>query len=794
MGSRRRFSDSYSVRSIPSITVLIGLCLFSQQTFSARGGGGGGSTSLSCSSAAGKVVLNELFIQNPQFIEIAYLENITTSGWELCWLKHNGSGDCTAFPDDGSHAQGTYDVYDVTNGNSSLGQSTGEVILKDGAGDVVDHLQYCHTSSCGTPDWEVSDSSCSSTLTNHSSSNKDMARKKDGTGPFKDNGKDHTKGGSNDEESGSAFAFNCVETGSDPIAGHLYTKMVGQAVSFDVVALKDADSDGLADSVETDFASDADRAVTVELVDSSSGVDCVSYPALTPAASQSLLFSAADSGSKTSATFALGKAYSSLRCRITDSNGSTPVVGCSSDPFSVRPASLTVTAPVLSNGSSSGTPTGTAGAAFTLSAVGGTGYNGTPRIDQAQVAAHAGAVQTGVLSGGFGAADPSTGTATGDAFSYSEVGNFRFLADGVIDDDFTSVDQPGDCTDDFSGTPVGGKVGCKFGNTSPSGWVGRFIPADLLLAVDRDGALANTCGSFSYLGEDVTFSAGQTPQVGITARNMDGAITRNYTGDYNKLQLSGINMPDVTEDASQAGAVSGNVGLTWNLGIPSLTDNGDGTLTFELAGDSFTYARTDNELVAQFTADINLTITSVEDDDSVTGVVTPLVLSPAGVTMRYGRIAASNVHGSELTPLNVPLQSEYFAGAATGFVVNTDDNCSTGLTLSLTDPDASDGVVATAGAGRNTAIYADASVAGGYAADDLSDLTLLFVQPAMAGGFNLNLQAPGQGNTGTAVVNVTVPAWLEYDWDGSGMSGPTASATFGIFHRPGAIIYQREAR
>uniref|UniRef100_UPI003D129623 DUF6701 domain-containing protein n=1 Tax=Sedimenticola sp. TaxID=1940285 RepID=UPI003D129623 len=90
------------------------------------------------------------------------------------------------------------------------------------------------------------------------------------------------------------------------------------------------------------------------------------------------------------------------------------------------------------------------------------------------------------------------------------------------------------------------------------------------------------------------------------------------------------------------------------------------------------------------------------------------------------------------------------------------------------------------------AIYASTTDAGAYSASDLSDLSLLLVQPPLAGDFNLNLQAPGQGNTGSARVEVDAPSWLEYTWSGTAMEDPSAKATFGVFSRPGGLIYQRE--
>lgn len=328
-----------------------------------------------------------------------------------------------------------------------------------------------------------------------------------------------------------------------------------------------------------------------------------------------------------------------------------------------------------------------------------------------------------------------------------------------------------------------------------SPFIGRFIPADLTLTITSHGALLDSCAGsgFSYAGTAIGYDTAQLPAATITARNSSGITTQNYTGAYNKLLLSGINMPDVTSDASQPGADGVTlVSLDWTVGTPGLTDNGDGTLAFVLAGDSFTYGRTANDRVAPFTSDVQLGVQSIADEDGVTAVGLPQSFAPTGVEVRYGRMAMQNAQGSELQPLPVPLQVEYFAGSGNGFVVNAADSCSQVVQLSLVDLDSSDGLEATTAANRNTAIYAPATLAGGYAASDLSDPGLLFVQPPVSGDFNLYLQAPGQGNTGSARVVVDVPTWLEYTWSGTSMGDPSAKASFGLFSRPGGLIYQRE--
>jgi MSHA biogenesis protein MshQ len=410
-------------------------------------------------------------------------------------------------------------------------------------------------------------------------------------------------------------------------------------------------------------------------------------------------------------------------------------------------------------------------------------------------------VRAGNLTGAFNAANPATGSADG-GFVYDEVGSFRLQTLGVVDDGFTLVDSAqGDCIDGFGNSPdASGKVGCRFGNDLAGDWVGRFMPDHFRLTVDAHGQLADTCpaGAFSYAGQDVGYQPGGEPVATVTAYNGLGTptVTRNYTGDHNHLTVPGILMAALTGDGSKMRLDgSGPVSLTWNQGVASLVDNGDGTLQLTLSGDSFNYSRADIDRVDPFVSDLDLEIQSITDGDGVSATGLPDGFAPLGVQIRYGRLVLENSFGSELLHLPVPLRVEYFAGTANGFVPNTDDSCSQVLGISLTDLDASDNLTVSTGVDRETAVYASAAIAGGYAEENPGNPALLFSQPTAGADYNLNLQAPGEANTGTAGVLVDAPDWLEYDWQGAGMTDPFSRASFGIFSRGGsAIVYLREMR
>src|SRR5205085_3065042 len=139
------------------------------------------------------------------------------------------------------------------------------------------------------------------------------------------------------------------------------------------------------------------------------------------------------------------------------------------DNFSIRPQSFTVASTDATQTNTSGSPTIKTGANFNLTAASVAGYTGTPTIDNSQVA---GTPNAGTIGGNFSAAPAASGTASGSTFFYSEVGNFGLNQNAVYDSTFTSVDQPYDCTADFSNALVGGKYGCSFGSAAVAQSVG----------------------------------------------------------------------------------------------------------------------------------------------------------------------------------------------------------------------------------------------------------------------------------------------------------------------------------
>ena len=556
--------------------------------------------------------------------------------------------------------------------------------------------------------------------------------------------------------------YECLETGltynnltSNPASRNpLYTKLSGTGFNFDVVALESSGAQSTSYTATT--------GVTVELYDDSATPQPACSAYTSPIASQAITFAAGDAGRKAlPSNFVLNNAYRKVRCRVKDTNVS--VFGCSSDQFSVRPNNISVSSGSSASADNAGvnataTPVVKAGGNFTLTAsTGVVGYDGAPNIDSTKVVGHAGAAQAGSVGGAFSVANASNGTATGSAFNYSEVGYFNFSANGVFDSTFTGVDSAlGDCATGF--VSAGGKQACSFGNSVATNYFGRFIPDHFAVAT---GSTTPACSlsatpsqRFTYLGQD-GFSTSFT----LKAENASNQITQNYIGNFAKFGLNtwanyvfkANGLPAGTTLAASAVAPTG----TWV--------NGAGAVTAK-----HIVTRPSTPVAG---GNISVSTTPVDSD----GVTMPLTYVSSSSLFRYGRLLMPNTYGSELLPLTVPIEAQYWNGTA--YQRNQLDNC--------------------------TAIPTGAIAMGNYKSN------LSACETALTGGGTLStgksvvkLSAPGGGNNGsvdlslnlnsaagtTCTPSSTAATSAAMPWFGN---SPSARATFGLFKSP--VIYMRES-
>ena len=304
----------------------------------------------------------------------------------------------------------------------------------------------------------------------------------------------------------------------------------------------------------------------------------------------------------------------------------------------------------------------------------------------------------------------------------------------------------------ISATPA---INAYFGETVGPGTsanLGRFYPASFDLA---DPSLTPACGISTYAGlvaqpgpPAQAQKAGQTfPFSGsLSALNRGGAITRNYTGDFAKLNGSDI----VYGDPGAVGivAVSGT-----SLNVPG--SDGVGHVDYSANAPSFLFNAPSGPY--------NLAIlTTATDSDGVTGSV----LDAETSDFRLGQARIGNAHGSELQDLAVPFTAAYFTGS--GYAPNPLDSCSdfAAVTLGAYQPsDSGSGVPALAG--------------GSYL--------------VLTGLGNYQLIAPGPDSSGSMLLTYAAPTWLQFDWNGDGaLDDPSGLATFGIYRGAAPLIFRRE--
>lgn len=625
----------------------------------------------------------------------------------------------------------------------------------------------------------------------------------------------------------SLGGFNAFDssTAAGSVVGYIKTKIAGEPFSqstgnIDIVALSGG-------AIDTTFSG----TVSVQLVDASSGgtldplTGCGPWPVVATLSSQ--IFGAGDNGriSMNPVPQINNAVYPNLRVMVSDGAGR---VGCSSDGFALRPASLLLadatqgdwltagTAATLNNVSGSGGQVHRAWRYFTLQATGrdalgntlsaaSGGYSGSPAGYAGAVVLPSngtvGALETGAWSG--------TGTITSNTARYGEVGAFALYLE---DQSFAQVDaadsQPGE-------------------RYIPSNLdlIGRFVPdyfyvnADTSVTVPAQfqtfGTTSCASRSFTYIGQPFTYLVTTTPvvrnppQALVTARNAANNTTVNYQGALWKIVATTDSTSDVTTTytANGPGIVVQPPALPATPLAPVVQslNNGTGTVIASKT-DVFTYTRSTTTPLSPFNAAINLTVT-VKDDSESAGVITTAssptptfsnIAFDAGNAFRYGRLRLMNSSGSQVVSLPVPAEAQYWNGTA--FITNTGDNC-TAIPLSTIamgnyqkNLSSGETVIQTPTAG------VPLTLSGGSGFIRLSppgtgnegSLDLSVNLTAGTAGASCTAGMPASTGAGT-VTGTTAGTWLQGAWCGTSYTNdPTARVTFGIYTNTNLFIYQRE--
>ncbi len=524
------------------------------------------------------------------------------------------------------------------------------------------------------------------------------------------------------------------------------TKIAGQAFSLDILALA---SDG---TISTGY----NKTVAIELVDAGSSATCSAMAALQAAVNYTFTGSGGgkDNGRRTQA-FNYPNAARNVRVRMRDT--ATPITACSTDNFAIRPSSITLlvqdlnattagTTRTLNNSAATGGVVHNAGRPFTVTATAYNGastpavtaaYDGTPTAQLSTCSGTACTASFGAFN--LGVSSFTTGVLSSTLATYSDVGAFNLQLQDTSFADVDAADSAGNCT-------ATGRYVC-----SPAVLVGRFIP-DRFETVLTQGCAA---GNFTY--------SGQPFSVTVTAKNFSGATTPLYT--------SGVLANAVT--LSNAGVTSNLTGNTlaatnFVAGVATATP----TYTFPNA----------------LTAPLALVVRAVE---TAADGVTSSGATEGTTSIRSGRVRLSNVYGSELLALPVPLRVEYWNGS---WVPNAADTC----TVLAASQFAWDFLPPGSAARPNNLSACESAVVSVTGSPPSFTVGLSAPGAGNAGWANLtlNLGASATGNqctvvggAGAAATTANVP-WLQFNWLGSGATNPVARATFGAYKSP--LIYRRE--
>jgi len=316
-----------------------------------------------------------------------------------------------------------------------------------------------------------------------------------------------------------------------------------------------------------------------------------------------------------------------------------------------------------------------------------------------------------------------------------------------------------------------------FGQTIPaatSNNLGRFIPDHFTLAAST---VSNANGNFTYMSQpELEFT------YNIEAQNASNEVVQNYTGSFVKssIELVAEDVPALAANhTNQTSRLSNDFDGSWSAGIYTNQANNKGNFTRLTNTPDGPY---DNLLFGIKVTDPDGSLLQNLDmrEDTNTDCVaadncTAKKLSNTESQIRFGRILLENTLGSELSPLRMPMKTQYWDGSK--FVTNTLDSFTT-----------FDATVATGNVSLTYVTLADGSTQ--------ESGTGTFTQ-GETNGFSLD--APDNGATGEVRAQYSTPDWLKYDWDNedSNLDGPfddnpSATAIFGRYRGHDRIIYKRE--
>jgi hypothetical protein len=596
-------------------------------------------------------------------------------------------------------------------------------------------------------------------------------------------------------------SFNAFETSTaaGAITGVIKTKIAGSVFSLDVVAIASGTQQaGFTDAVIVELLGNNTLGVSLDAQNCPTSFTLVQTVAPNPTIT----------GGRSTVSFAVvPNSWRDLRVRVRWPTTSPTVTWCSTDNFAIRPNTLASFAVTDNDWQTAGLGRTLDDVTFILPPPGGAGKvhkAGRPLSVRATAVNAAGTPATTTNYTGAPTATFSTcgsaactatfgtltltatfvaGQLTSDVASYNNVGSFALQ---LVDSTFASVDAA-DTTGDCSAS---GRYVC-----STTTNVGRFVPDHFAVALNTP-VFSTACGtSFTYVGQRFNYTT--QPVIIVTARDFASNTTTLY-----EVVWWRITNANLTGKAYIAATGTLDVsGLPGTDPAIFAVGAGTGTLTFS-SGTGIFFDRTTP--VVPFDAEISLAI-NVIDDDGVAFATNPARFGTAtagnGIAfnnakeMRFGQLVISNAHGSQLVPLQLRMEVQYWNGTA--FVTNAGDGCTSLAATNIEMENFTQNLGAcetslTVGAFSNGRATAQLSGPGSSNTGSVSLIP------------RLDLSVSGTPQTCIAgtlqpVVGANKP-YLKPKWDSTdeGSDGlmfdddPEALANFGTYRGAGEVIFIRE--
>lgn len=284
-------------------------------------------------------------------------------------------------------------------------------------------------------------------------------------------------------------------------------------------------------------------------------------------------------------------------------------------------------------------------------------YMGTATISPEAVLAHRAepAVVGSLRPARFNAAISGLSSSN---FTYSEVGYFKVLADGIKDNTYTLRDQRnGRC---LQGTATNilqaGKYGCDISTATDSAYFGRFVPDSFKLTTLQTEQGCSS-GDFTYVGGDFStrFAIEAVNDANVRTQNYHAAFARfanrNISERYASYQFT--LSPTIRTIALQQGGSPLLAVSTWQQGRAEMHVTHQTTRPATPLSPTLFYVQ-------------------AQPSDGETRATAAQTIS-APVTLHMGRMRWYNAYGSETAPLRMLAETQYWNGFT--WTTHTDDSC-----------------------------------------------------------------------------------------------------------------------